>query len=347
MTLDGVPAGQDVNIEKLCAFLARRAPGRFPWSTPRREEDIPEILSGIVNDKTCGVPITAIIRNQNTRSADYDALWDIPRPGHADFTARVKHGPFTDMRGGGHFSGRLTAALCIAGGVCLQILEGRGVTIGAQIASIGNIFDQPLNAVDVEASTLRALREMDFPVLYAGDAAVMMKKIEQAKNDGDSLGGVVSCVAVGLPPGLGDPMFGGMENRIAALTFAIPAVKGIEFGAGFGAAHMRGSENNDPFYMDGDAVKTRTNNHGGILGGITSGMPLIFHVAIKPTPSIAKEQQSVNLRTGQPEILAVRGRHDPCIVPRAVPCIEAAAAIAIYDAMLENEGNRPTRGVIT
>ena len=340
MTLDGVPAGETIDIDALNSFMTRRAPGRFPWATARREDDIPEILSGIVNGVTCGAPITAIIRNMNAHSGAYKNIEDIPRPGHADYTAHMKYSGFHDVSGGGHFSGRLTAATCLAGGVCLQILRRRNITIGAHISSIENIFAQPFDALNIDESTLRALWDKDFPVLKDCDAAIMIKRVEQAKNDGDSLGGVITCAVVGLPPGLGDPMFGGMENRISSLVFGIPAVKGIEFGAGFRAAQMRGSENNDAFFMDGGMVKTRTNNHGGILGGITSGMPLIFHTAIKPTPSIAKEQESVSLSRRETAKLEVRGRHDPCIVPRAVPCVEAAAAVAVYDAILEQEGAR-------
>jgi len=336
MTLDGIPAGEPIDMERLQAFLRRRAPGRFPWTTPRKEEDIPEFICGLKDGKTCGAPITAIIRNENTRSGDYAELADIPRPGHADYTAHVKYGGHQDVAGGGHFSGRLTAALCVAGGICLQVLERRGVSIGAHISCIEGIFDELFNDRNLDEGCLRSLHEMDFPVLYAGDAQVMIKKIEQAKNDGDSVGGSIECAAIGLPPGLGSPMFGGMENRISSLAFGVPAVKAIEFGAGFAAMHQRGSSHNDPFYLDGDTVKTRSNNHGGILGGITTGMPLIFRVAIKPTPTIAKEQQSVSLSQRKGVTLSAKGRHDPCIVPRAVPCIEAVAAIAILDAMLES-----------
>jgi len=343
MTLDGIPAGERIDTGKLQAFLNRRAPGRFPWATSRREEDVPEFLSGFVGGKTCGAPIAAVIRNQNTRPADYDELKDVPRPGHADFTAHIKYSGFQDVSGGGHFSGRLTAAMCIAGGICLQILERRGISIGAHILSVGGIYDQMFDAEKIGASALSALRDMEFPVLDNEYAPVMIKAIEEAKKDGDSLGGSIECAVIGLPPGLGDPIFGGMENRISSLVFGIPAVRGIEFGSGFFAASMRGSHHNDPFYWDGDAVKTRGNNHGGILGGITSGTPLIFRVAIKPTPSIGKEQESVSLSRKEPAVLAVRGRHDPCIAPRAVPCVEAVAAIAIFDAILEQEGNCATR----
>ena len=338
MTLDGIPAGEAIDTNALNAFMARRAPGRFPWSTARSEDDIPEFLSGIVNGMTCGAPITAIIRNKNIRSKDYENIMDVPRPGHADYTAHMKYRGFQDVSGGGHFSGRLTAAICIAGGICLQILRRRGITVGAHISSIGDISDTSLDAVNVDETILSALRDMDLPVLNSDKAEVMIRKIEQVKSDGDSIGGVISCAAIGLPPGLGNPMFGGMENRISSLVFGIPAVKGIEFGAGFRSTYILGSENNDPFYMNGSTVKTHTNNHGGILGGITSGMPLIFQVAIKPTPSIAKEQESISLSRGESAKLEVRGRHDPCIVPRAVPCIEAATAIAIYDSILQQEG---------
>ncbi|MCL2225767.1 MAG: chorismate synthase [Defluviitaleaceae bacterium] len=334
VTLDGVPAGEKICMDKLNAFLKRRAPGRFPWATPRKEEDVPEILSGIVDGVTCGAPITAIIRNTNTRSGDYANTQTVPRPGHADFTAHVKYGGNADLRGGGHFSGRLTGALCIAGGICLQILERRGIFIGAHIESIGEIYDASFHETLVNEDGIKALCEKDFPAFDANAAQKMIAEIEKVKQDGDSIGGTIECAAVGLPAGLGSPMFDGMENRISQLVFAIPAVKGIEFGEGFGFAFARGSEVNDSFTVKDGKVQTETNNHGGILGGITSGMPLIFRAVIKPTPSISRKQKSVDLNTLQPATLEVKGRHDPCIVPRAVPCFEAAAAIAIYDAIL-------------
>ncbi|MCL2380572.1 MAG: chorismate synthase [Treponema sp.] len=331
VTLDGIPAGEPVDMDALGAFLKRRAPGRFPWSTPRQEADEPEFLSGIVNGKTCGAPITAIIRNTNTRSQDYAVTKDIPRPGHADYTASVKHGGHADISGGGHFSGRLTAALCIAGGLCLQMLARRGVVIGAHVASVAGATDRLFDPENVNEAVLRGLWEMEFPVLDPAAAAPMTQEIGRAKEALDSVGGTIECAAVGLPAGLGDPLFGGMENRIASLAFAVPAVKGIEFGAGFSAALMRGSEHNDPFYVCGGAVKTRGNNHGGILGGISTGMPVIFRTVIKPTPSIGRAQESVRLDTLEAASLSVQGRHDPCIVPRAVPCMEAVMAIAVCD----------------
>jgi len=247
------------------------------------------------------------MHNRNVRSGDYDTMRDTPRPGHADYTAHVKYGGLADMSGGGHFSGRLTAPLCIAGGICLQILARQGITISSHIAALDGVANPSFDE--------------------------MVQLITAALADGDSIGGVIECTALGLPAGLGDPMFDGMENRISSLVFGIPAVKGIAFGAGFEAANMRGSVHNDAFYFEEETIQTRTNHHGGILGGITTGMPLVFRAAIKPTPSIAKPQETVNLRTNAPASIEIQGRHDPCIVPRALPCMEAAAAIAICDAM--------------
>lgn len=301
VVIDGVPAGFSVDMEKLQSFLDRRAPGRSPYSTPRKEADRPEFLSGLVGNVTCGAPICAVIRNTNTRSQDYDNLRDVPRPGHADYTAHIKYGGHEDVSGGGHFSGRLTAPLCIAGGILLQILQEQGISVKAGIKEIGGSTEDPFG------------------------------RIEEAARRGDSVGGIIECTVEGLPAGIGGPMFDGIENKVAQAVFSIPAVKGIEFGRGFDAARITGSENNDEYYYDGEQVRTRTNNHGGILGGISSGMPVVFRVAVKPTPSISIEQSSISYSRGENARLAVRGRHDPCIVPRAVPCVEATAAIAIYD----------------
>ena len=337
VTVDGLPAGERVDLEELQTFLARRAPGGNAWSTTRKEGDVPEFLSGLTDGVTCGAPLTALIRNTNTRSKDYSNLKDIPRPGHADYTAQVKYGGFQDVAGGGHFSGRLTTPLCIAGGICKQILARRGIYIGAHIAAIGGMPDRPFHPLNLDKETLLSPGAKEFPVLDEGAGEWMRDVIAQVKSEKDSIGGLIECGVIGLPVGLGDPMLDGMENRIARLVFAIPAVKGVEFGAGFQVANMRGSQNNDPFYMDGDRVKTRTNHAGGILGGITNGMPLIFRAAVKPTPSIGREQDSVSLSRKEDTKLVIHGRHDPCIVPRAVPVVEAAAAIAIYDALLEQE----------
>lgn len=326
MTLEGLPAGEAIDMEALQAFLERRAPGRNDWSTPRREADAPEFLSGLVGNVTCGAPLTAIIRNTNTRSGDYANLAVVPRPGHADYTAQVKYGGHQDYAGGGAFSGRLTAPLCIAGGICIQLLKRRGIEIISRIASVGTAED----TAPLTCSTA----EKPFPTVSDEAGTAMRAVIADAKAEGDSVGGVIECAVLGLPAGLGGPLFDGMEGRIASIVFGIPAVKGIEFGAGFASARLRGSENNDPFTVENGTVKTVSNRCGGILGGITDGMPLTFRAAFKPTPSIARAQQSVNLKTLTPEALRVTGRHDPCIVPRAVPCVEAAAAVAVYDALL-------------
>jgi len=331
--IDGLPAGFSIDFEELYSFMRRRRPGQGAYSTQRKEEDAPEFLSGLVDNVTCGDPITAIIRNTDVRSADYELLRDTPRPAHADYTAYVKYGEARDMRGGGAFSGRLTAPLCIAGGICLQLLRCEGIQIAAHIARIGGVTDSPFDPVNIGAEEMTALRGADFPVLDAGAGALMLNAIEDARIGGDSVGGIVECAAIDVPAGLGDPMFDGMENRLASILFGIPAVKGVEFGSGFSGVYLRGSENNDGFCMQGDSVRTRTNNHGGILGGITSGMPILFRAAFKPTPSISVPQDSVSLSKRENTRLAVKGRHDPCIVPRAVPCVEAAAAIAIYDAL--------------
>ena len=334
MTLDGVPAGLPVDLEKLQEFLNRRRPGQNDHSTPRKEEDAPEFLSGIVDGYTCGAPIAAIIRNKNTRSGDYKNLKDIPRPGHADYTAQIKYGGYQDVAGGGHFSGRLTAPLCIAGGLCKQWLEAKGIRIGAHISVIAGIADEP-KFLDWENPNLDDIGT-DFPVLNRDAGVKMCEAIAEACADGDSVGGLIECFVTGLPAGLGDPMFGGMESRIAQIVYGIPAVKGLEFGTGFTGSYLRGSQNNDSFIIEDGKVRTVNNRAGGILGGITNGMPLIFQVAIKPTPSISKTQLSISLSKMEQTDLVVKGRHDPCIVPRAVPVIEAAAAIAVYDSLLNS-----------
>ncbi len=336
MTLGGIPAGLPVDREALNRFLARRAPGQNAWSTPRKEADAPEFLSGLVNGRTCGAPIAAIIPNTNTRSGDYQNLLTCPRPGHADYTAQVKYGGFQDVSGGGHFSGRLTAPLCVAGGLCLQWLAAQDIRVFAHILRIGPVEDAPLDPIAPDASGISS----EFPVVDREKGRLMQEEIQKARNSGDSVGGVIQCAVTGLPAGLGEPMFGGMEGRIARILYGIPAVKGVEFGAGFAVGSLRGSENNDPFRMENGQVRTATNHCGGILGGITTGMPLMIQLAVKPTPSISLPQRTVDLTTGQETTLRVQGRHDPCIVPRAVPVVEAAVAIALYDAILEAKARR-------
>ena len=325
MSLSGLPAGFAIDMDELSAFLRRRAPGQNAWSTPRKEADAPEFLSGLVGNVTCGAPLSAIIRNTNTRSQDYQNLIDVPRPGHADYTAQVKFGGFQDVAGGGHFSGRLTAPLCIAGGICKQLLHEKGIEVMARIDAVAGIQD----TAEFDAP----VAQKDFPATSDEAAGKMKAAIAQARAEEDSVGGVIQCRMLGVPAGLGEPMFGGLENRISQLVFAIPAVKGIEFGLGFEAAKLRGSENNDAYHMENGSIVTETNHCGGILGGISNGMPIVFRAAVKPTPSIGKPQDSVRLSEKQNEVLHIHGRHDPCIVPRAVPCMEAAAAIAIFDAL--------------
>ena len=314
VTVEGLPAGHRVDLERLNRFLARRAPGRASYTSARKEADEPEFLSGLSDGYTCGAPLTAVIRNTDARSSDYSSFARTPRPGHADYTGRVKYGPHADLAGGGHFSGRLTAALCVAGGVCLQLLEEEGVQIFARIASVAGIRD--------EGPWPASVAEKEFPTVSDESGAQMRKVIAAAGERGDSVGGVVECAVLGLPAGVGDPMFDGMENRLASVLFGIPAVKGVEFGTGFAAAESCGSANNDAFALRDGKVVTLTNRCGGILGGITTGMPVEFRAAFKPTPSIALQQQSVDLESGSQTEISVTGRHDPCIVPRAVPCVE-------------------------
>lgn len=332
MVLDGIPAGLAVDFEKLQTFLNRRAPGQNDWSTPRKEEDRPEFLGGLLDGFTCGAPIAAVIYNKNTRSGDYANLQDCPRPGHADYTAQIKYGGFQDSAGGGHFSGRLTAPLCIAGGLCKQWLEEMGIRIGAHMEAIGEYQD---SSFDPLSPCLDAVSP-DFPVIDREMGQKMCSAIAQAKALGDSLGGRIQCAVTGLPAGLGEPMFGGVESRIAQIVYGIPAVKGLWFGDGDQTDTLSGSQFNDAYAMENGRVVTQTNHNGGVLGGITTGMPLLFTVAVKATPSIGKPQQSVSLSQQAETTLTIQGRHDPCIVPRAVPVVEAAAAIAIYDMILGN-----------
>lgn len=328
MVLDGIPAGLPVDLEQLQAFLNRRAPGQGDWSTPRKEEDSHEFLGGLLDGFTCGAPLAAVIRNKNTRSGDYDNLKDCPRPGHADYTAQIKYGGFQDAAGGGHFSGRLTAPLCIAGGLCKQWLEEMGVCIAAHIASIDDVHDSLFDSMVPQLPMVGD----PFPVLSEAQGEAMRNRICEAKLQGNSLGGSIECAVTGLPAGIGEPMFGGIESRIAQIIYGIPAVKSLSFGS----VQQTGKENNDEYVLADNTVQTRTNHCGGILGGISNGMPILFTAGIKPTPSISMPQNSISLSQNKETILQVKGRHDPCIVPRAVPVIEAAAAIAIFDLILGN-----------
>ena len=328
VVINNLPSGEKIDLLKLDEFMKRRQGGNNPYSTPRKETDKIRFLSGIANGYTTGAPLCGIIENNNTRSGDYNR--DLPRPGHVDYTAYAKYGSFTDHRGGGHFSGRLTAPLCIAGGILKQIMERRGINVISHIYSIGKIFDTPFDMINPDINGV----DTDFPVLNKDIKEKMQQEIINAKNEKDSVGGIIECAITGLKAGVGEPIFDGIENKIAGLVFGIGAVKGIEFGIGFDASQMRGSLVNDPFIIENGQIKTATNNHGGILGGISSGMPVIFRTAFKPTPSIGKLQKTVSLSKMQEADLEIIGRHDPCIVPRALPCIESAGLIAIADFIL-------------
>lgn len=339
VVVDGLPAGEAIDLSELNAFLSRRKPGKDGLSTPRKEADLPEFLSGLEGGRTCGAPLCAVIHNSDQHSQDYDALRDIPRPGHADYTAAVKWKGAADLRGGGHFSGRLTAPLCIAGGIAKQILARRGIFVGAHLSEVAGIPDETFPLYPT-AEQFDTIAQKPFPVLSEEAGAAMQQAIREARAEGDSVGGIIECAAIGLPAGLGDPMFDGVENRLAAALFGIPAVKGVEFGVGFAAARLRGSQNNDPFRVQDGRIVSETNRAGGILGGITNGMPITLRAAIKPTPSIAQVQPSVSLSAGEDRDLTIHGRHDPCIAHRAVPVVEAVTAVVLLDMILE--GNHGT-----
>ncbi|MCR1952457.1 chorismate synthase [Clostridium sp. DSM 100503] len=331
INIDGLPSGFEIDMDKVLLEMNRRAPGKNAMSTARKESDLPEILSGYFEGKTTGTPLCAIIRNADTRSKDYSKTKDYMRPGHADYTGYMRYDGFNDYRGGGHFSGRITANLVFAGAICKQILEKEGIFIGAHISSIKDIEDKDFNSTNISKEQILNLRKMELPLIDDSLAEKIKHTILQAKYDGDSVGGTIECAVTGINPGIGNPFFDSVESTLAHLMFSVPAVKGIEFGKGFEMTNMFGSECNDEYYYDGDKIKTKTNNNGGILGGITNGMPILFKVAIKPTASIIKEQNTIDINTNENVKFRVEGRHDPCIVQRAVPVIEAVTAIGLLD----------------
>lgn len=335
ITMDGFPAGMTIDMERVAAEMQRRAPGRSSLTTPRKEADVPEILSGVMDGRTTGQPICAVIRNTNTRSADYGEGVDLLRPGHADYTGHVRYFGFEDWRGGGHFSGRLTAPIVFAGALCSQWLEQQGISIVSHIQQLGRVKDASL--MDCENVDAAELKKMNLPVLRKGVDAEMEKEAMAALQAQDSVGGVIECRIDGLPAGLGAPFFDSVESVLSHLLFSVPAVKGVEFGVGFGFAALRGSQANDPFCMEDGKVVTATNHSGGVQGGITNGMPVIFRCAVRATPSIAKTQQTVSLRAGENAEINIHGRHDPCILPRAVPVIEAMAAIGVMELWKERQ----------
>lgn len=333
--IEGIPSGIEINEEYIQRFMNRRAPSSSPFSTQRKESDRPVFECGVSGGKTTGETVRAVIYNEDRRSKDYSSLVNTPRPGHADYTARVKYKGSEDFRGGGAFSGRMTAPLCIVGAIAKYLLSKKGITVGSHILSVSDVCDDTFDSVNISAEELENVTSKSFGVLNDEKGREMLEKISSAREECDSLGGVIECAAVGVPAGFGGELFDGVESNIARLVFSVPAVKGFEIGSGFGAAKLKGSENNDPFrYSEKGEVETVTNNHGGILGGITSGMPIVIRVAIKPTPSIAKPQDTVDLEKKENTVIEIKGRHDSCIVPRALPVIESCLAIALLDEMI-------------
>ena len=330
VVIDGLPSGEVLDLNEIREHMKRRAPGGQTWSTKRKEADDVSILSGFFQGKTTGTPLCGEIRNTDTRSGDYAQLTEKPRPGHADLTAFARYNGANDPRGGGHFSARIMAPFTFAGAVCMQILKKKGVTVQAHIYEIGGVSDTEYDGMILPES----IAHKEFPVLDDIRGEEMKKRIEQMRADGDSIGGIVECIAVGFPAGIGNPIFDNMESRLSSILFGIPAVKGIEFGAGFEAARKTGSENNDSPSITGNGIRLTSNNCGGIEGGISNGMPIVFRCAFKPTPSISKEQDTINLATMKNDKLNLQGRHDPCVVPRAVPIVESAAAIALLDMLI-------------
>ena len=328
INIDGLPEGIELDIENIKYEMLRRSPGKNQLSSSRKEEDSFEILSGYFNSKTTGTPMCAVISNLDTKSSDYDQIRSMPRPGHADYTGYVKYKGNNDYRGGGHFSGRLTAAMVFAGAVSKQILLKKGIIIVSHIYSIAGVKDLSFDTQDID---YKNLYQSSFPVLNADAGEQMKQIILDAKNDGDSVGGIVETADLNVPEGIGSPFFDSVESKISHLLFSIPGIKGVEFGDGFELATMKGSQANDEYYIKNDKIKTYTNHNGGILGGITNGMPVIFRTAVKPTPSIGKTQRTVDLQKKENTQIVVKGRHDPCIVQRALPVIEAAAAMAVID----------------
>ena len=329
--IDSLPSGIKLDMDKIYFDMARRAPGKDKTATPRLEKDIPHILSGVLNGVTTGAPLAMVIENTNTKSGDYSNLLTTPRPSHSDYPAFVKYDGKNDIRGGGHFSGRLTAPLVFAGAIAKQILSQKGITVGAHILQIAGVYDESFDKADVTSDEILGVSSKPFSVIDDSVEGKMREKVESARLDGDSVGGIIECAAVGLPVGVGANIFSTVEGHISSALFGVPAVKGVEFGAGFELANMTGYEANDFYTVKDGKVKVEKNNNGGIIGGMTDGAPIIIRAVIKPTPSIAKVQKSVNLQTMKEEELSIHGRHDPCIVPRAVPVIESAVAFALAD----------------
>lgn len=331
--ITGIPAGTVLDFPKIRAFLDRRRPGDEAWSTKRGEADDFEVVSGYYDGHATGTPLCVLFHNTAQRSSDYDVPPN--RPGHADYTGYVRYKGYNDPRGGGHFSGRLTAPLVFAGAAAAQILEPYCIYAATHIRRIEDIEDTPFDKTDIKKELAQSLSAMRLPLIDEKKRKAVEGAVHSAASKGDSVGGIIECAVCGLPAGLGSPFFDTVESSLASLLFAIPAVKGVSFGAGFTFAKMRGSSANDAYKMEDGRIVTSTNNNGGVLGGITTGMPLVFETVIKPTASIAHAQQTVNLKTLEPETLEIKGRHDACIVPRAAAAVEAAAYICVLDLLLE------------
>ena len=334
LVLDGVPPGTPIDEEFIKDEMARRAPGQNQMSTQRQEKDAYIIESGVFGCKATGTPLCVLIPNSDQHSKDYSLLKDVMRPGHADYAGKVRYKGFNDYRGGGHFSGRLTAPLVFTGALAKTVLAQKGIVVGSHIARIGQITDSLFNPLGETAERLLGLRKHTLPVLDESKAPLMEAEVLSAREQQDSVGGIIEVMATGIPAGIGDPFFDSLESRLSHVLFSVPAVKGVEFGTGFAIAALKGSEANDPMTFDGGVVKTTRNNNGGITGGISNGMPVLFRVAIKPTPSISRPQQTVNVTEGKDTILEIKGRHDPCIVPRALPVVEAVTAWVLLDMLL-------------
>ena len=338
VNIDGIPAGTKLDLEFIKEEMKRRAPGKSKLTTPRIEKDEFEILSGFFNGVTTGTPLAMIVRNNDQRSKDYSELKKKPRPGHADWPGINRYDGYNDIRGSGHFSGRITASIVFAGAIAKQLLQEKGILIGAHIKSLKDIKDRDFEEKDINLKKINKLRKMVLPTLSENVAIEMENVIMKAREEGDSLGGIVEIMVKGMKAGIGDPFFESIESEISRMMFSIPSVKGVEFGAGFDITRMTGYEANDEMYFDENGeIKSYTNNNGGIIGGITTGMPINFCVAIKPTASISKAQKTVNLETKKNDILEVKGRHDPVIVPRAIVVLEAATAIVILDRIMESK----------
>lgn len=336
VTINGLPSGLEIDMDAVMIEMARRAPGQNELTTPRKEKDEPDIVSGLLDGKTTGAPLTALIWNTNTRSKDYSQMKRLMRPGQADYPGKVRYDGHNDYRGSGHFSGRITAPLVFAGAIAQQWLEQKGIVVGSHVQSIGTVEDTRFDdQKNVTVAQIAAMKREQLPVFDAAKKDEMHQVIVDAKEDKDSIGGIVETFVLGIDAGYGNPFFDSVESTLAHLVFAVPATKGIEFGAGFDITRMRGSEANDEYYYDeNNQIKTRTNNNGGILGGITYGMPIVFRTAIKPPASIEKKQRTIDIESGEDAELEVFGRHDPCIVPRVVPVLEAVTALGLMDLIL-------------